>query len=207
MFVDKEKASFSKGVNYGGLNFGIANSEQERIRIFNSRLDLCEAQFPYLLNYENVYPAMDEFDDCSILFYLASGEQVIGSCRVTPFSNNSWEISKHLPDDFYFHFDASRYVQVNRVYVHKDFRNMGLHAFMFYHLSVWVMAHTGFSRFFAICNSRHVKLYCKLGAELVSAQEIYLKHRRIEPYYLIEGDIEKAKLTIENKYLYGTNAD
>src|SRR5437879_12517456 len=80
--------------------FKKADTDAEKWEVYRSRFNICRQNFPYILNFNNVYPAKDHFDDHSILFYTTVNNTIVASCRITPFFNGEWEISKNLPRRF-----------------------------------------------------------------------------------------------------------
>jgi hypothetical protein len=188
------------------LVFKKACTEEEKQEIYISRMNICQENFPYILDHKNIYPAKDEFDDFSTLFYVKAENKIVASCRITPFHNGKWEISRNLPDNISFKFNNEITVQLNRVYIEKDFRNENLHEFMFYHFSEWVLANTHYKKYFAICNAGLVRLYKRVGAVLERDHGFYLRGRGDHLYYCVKGGIKEFNAIIKlNKLKNDTN--
>ena len=186
------------------LIFKKAETEQEYANIYESREKICREKFPYLLNYQNKYPAEDNFDQHSVLFYVSNEENnVIGSCRITPYisSEAGWEISKNLPKNLHLPFDPQKTVQLNRVYLDNEYRNQNLHVFLFYNFSEWVLKNTIYSDYFATCNLVLVRLYKEIGARLEIPQGFKLIGRGEHDYYLVSGKITQFNSIIKTKFL------
>jgi len=181
--------------------FKKAVSDQEYSAIYKSRLEICQVDFPYILDMNSEYPAKDRFDDYSTLFYVTENNKVIASCRTTPYRNGGWEISSNLPDDLELTIDTNSALQLNRVYIEEKYRNQNLHAFMFYHFSEWVLKNTRFTTYFAICKIGLVRLYKNIGANLVSDKGFSLKGRGGHQYYIVAGRIDDFNHIIKNKFL------
>lgn len=183
-----------------GLLFKIAETETEKDEIYQSRYLIANDLFPFLFtSTNNGHVAKDIFDNDSFLFYCKE-KTVIGSCRVTPFVNNKWEITDSLPGGIDIDVDTSTTVQLNRVYVGENYRTRAIHEFMFYHFSLWIMKETKYTEYFAVCNAGLVRLYQSLGAKLKLADGFHLSGRLGHEYYLIAGSIHEFNLIIKNKY-------
>jgi len=181
--------------------FKKAQSPDEYCAIYQSRLDICKNDFPYMLDMDSDFPAKDRFDDYSILFYVTENNNVVASCRITPYKDQEWEISQNLPDHLDLNIETCKAVQLNRVYIDESYRNKNLHAFMFYHFSEWVLMNTLYTTYFAICKLALVRLYKNIGASSVITDGFYLNGRAEHKYYLVAGEIADFNLLIQNKYL------
>lgn len=178
------------GAGNEALVYKLAETEAEKARIYDLRESIWRQHFPYLLNGANGgHPAKDAFDDRSWLFYCSDGAEVVGSCRCSPMLDGQWEISASLPPHIRLDFDPRTTVQVEKVYVHDAYRNSSLHEYLFYHFSAWLLSHTAYTRYFAVCRAELVRLYRRLGAQLVSPEGLLLHGRAAHKYYLIEGGI------------------
>lgn len=186
------------------MYFAKAQNEIEYNQIFELRRKIFLKKFPYLLNATFPHPAQDEFDGISTLFYASANGTVVGSCRITPFVNNEWEISRNLPANLLLTYDPKVTIQLNRVYIDDQYVNQNLHAFLFYEFSKWVLEYTSYRRYFATCNAGLVRLYRGLGARLDQGDGFKLKGRGNHDYYLVSGCIEEFKSIIETKFY---NAD
>ena len=173
--------------------FKVATHPNEYAKIFKSREIICSIDFPYLLDYSKPNPAEDQFDNYSFLLYAALGDEVIGSCRATPCRNNLWEISGSLPDGLTLPVDTAACLQLNRVYIDKQYRNINLHAVMFYELASWVLQHTNYTEYFATCNAGLVRFYKRIGSELGYPFPFKLSGRGQHNYYLVKGKINDFK--------------
>lgn len=181
--------------------FKKAVTEEEYSAIYKSRLDICQKDFPYILDFSSDFPAKDIFDDYSTLFYVTDNNKVVASCRVTPYKNGEWEISTNLPDHVKLTVNRDEAIQLNRVYIEEKYRNQNLHAFMFYHFSEWVLKNTIFTTYFAICKIGLVRLYKNIGASLLNDEGFSLKGRGGHQYYIVAGRIEDFNFIIKNKFL------
>ena len=199
--TEKELPVLSSSGAENTLVFRRAFTEEEKLEIYRSRLEICQQGFQYILDYSSPYPAKDRFDDCSILFYVRADERIVASCRITPFVNNEWEISNNLPDDFNLNVDTDITVQLNRVYIDKDYRNQYLHEFMFYYFSDWVLQNTSYKEYFAICNAGLVRLYKRVGATPGQEEGFHLKKRGEHLYYFVKGSIAEFNSIVRSNYL------
>ena len=181
------------------LLFKKAETEAQNQEIYRSRLKICKEEFPYILNFDSEFPGKDQYDDYSTLFYATVNNKIVASCRITPFFNNVWEISKNLPGNFKLNLNTKNTVQLNRVYLDKEYRNQSLHEFMFYHFSEWVLENTQYTEYFAICNAGLVRLYKKIGAVLGQEEGFRLNGRGPHLYYFVKGSIREFNNII--KYL------
>ncbi|QPH38263.1 hypothetical protein [Pedobacter endophyticus] len=181
--------------------FKRAQSQSEYLAIYNSRLNICQKDFPYILDLTKEFPAKDKFDDYSILFYVTVDNRVVASCRITPYHDEAWEISSNLPDDINLSLDKDKAVQLNRVYIEDRYRNQNLHAFMFYHFSDWVLQNTPYTVYFAVCKLGLVRLYKNIGASSVIDEGFLLKGRADHKYYLVTGEISSFNKLIKKKVL------
>jgi hypothetical protein len=180
------------------LTFKLAETEAEKNEIYDSRFEIAKDKFPYLFH-TDIYGhiAKDDYDDASLLFYCKE-KSIIGSCRASPVINDKWEFTDALPEDMNFVFDNQHTLQLNRVYINENHRNKELHALLFYNFSLWVIKNTPYTRYFAICNAGLVRMYKKLGAELLLDEGFGLKNRTPHNYYLVGGQIEDIISTIEH---------
>ncbi len=183
------------------LLFKKAETEAENQGIYRSRLKICREDFPYILNFKSKFPAKDQYDDYSTLFYATLNNKIVASCRITPFFNNEWEISKNLPPNLKLNLNPHNTVQLNRVYLEKEYRNQSLHEFMFYHFSEWVLENTHYTEYFAICNAGLVRLYKKIGAVLGQEEGFRLDGRGEHQYYFVKGNIKEFNYIIKSNIL------
>ena len=183
------------------LEFKKAVTEAEYQEIYRSRLTICKEKFPYILNFKNEFPAKDKYDDYSTLFYVTTKQKIVASCRITPFYNNAWEISDHLPATMKLNLNENTNVQLNRVYLDKSYRNQRLHEFMCFHFSNWVLANTLYTEYFAICNAGLVRLYKKIGAVLGHEEGFKLTGRGEHLYYFVKGNIQKFNSIIKTNII------
>ncbi len=181
--------------------FKKANSAEEYNAIYQSRLEQYKTNYQYLLNYTNQFPAKDKYDEHSTLFYATNHKEIIASARITPCMDGCWEISEHLPPDFKLGIDPLTTIQLSRLYVKDEFRNNGLHEFMFYHFSEWIINNSPYTQYFAVCKKGQVRIYQKLGAELGVSVGFNLVGRSNDLYYLVVGNIHKFNSIIKTKYL------
>jgi hypothetical protein len=192
-------------LSIAGLNsaftFALAETEQERSGVYDLRQSIWVDEFPYLLKPATTtgHPAKDEFDDRSWVFACRNGDEVVGSCRCSPMLDGRWEISSSLPPDVELTFDPNVTVQLDRVYVRAGHRNICLHEFLFYHFSNWMLRHTPYERYFAVCNAGLVRLYRKLGAKLAHGG-IRLIGRGSHKYYIVEGNISHFNAIMKQLY-------
>lgn len=184
------------------LRFDIAASDRDKERIYDSRYEIGKDLYPFLFR-SNVHGhvARDAFDAHSHLFYAAEGPTVVASCRAAPCIDGQWEISGSLPDSVALDFDAFRTVQVDRVYVDHKYRMHKLHERLFYEFSNWVLANTGFTHYFAVCNAVLVRLYKSLGADLKIPDGFHLTGRMSHSYFLVHGSIEELNANIGKRPL------
>lgn len=173
------------------MKFGFKKAEtaEEYIKIYESREEICKEEFPYLLDHSRKYPMEDEFDSYSFLYYVHLNEKIVASCRMTPFMNNKWEITRNMPGDIDLSLNAAKTLQMNRVYIGSEYRNIDLHAAMFYNLAVWLLHNTQYTEYFATCNAGLVRLYKKIGAYLWYPDPFKLNGRGGHNYYLVRGNI------------------
>jgi hypothetical protein len=130
------------------LIFKIAESDIEKIAIYDSRVLIAGHLFPFLFKSNQFrHTAKDNFDDNSYLFY-CSDSSVIASCRASPYFNGKWEISDNLPDTVSLNFNIEKTLQLNRVYIDENYRNRAIHEFMFYYFALWVTKSTSFDQYF-----------------------------------------------------------
>ncbi|CAD0003918.1 GNAT family N-acetyltransferase [Flavobacterium salmonis] len=182
------------------FTFKLAETQTEKNEIYNSRYEIAKEKFPYLFNTSKYgHIAKDGYDDHSFLFY-CKDKAIIGSCRASPIINGKWEFSDALPEYLNFVFNDQSTLQLNRVYIDENHRNKELHALLFYNFSCWVINNTSYTRYFAICNAGLVRMYKRLGAELLLEQGFELKDRSSHNYYLVGGQIEDIINTIEHKH-------
>ncbi len=183
--------------------FGIAEDPQTLAAVFDLRAEIWRREFPYLLGSEQGrHPASDQFDASShILFASSESGEVVGSCRACPQVDDEWELSASLPESLRLEYDPERCLQLDRVYVRHDCRNVSLHELMFLALSEHVLQHTFSTSYFAICKAELVRLYARLGIRLVSTDGFLLRGRAAHRYFLVEGDIEQCSTKIRSRYL------
>lgn len=181
-----------------GYCFKLATSEVEKNEIYDSRYRIAKDLFPYLFK-ESKYGhlAKDDYDDASFLFYCKK-ESIIASCRASPLINGAWEVDDSLPEGINLDFDNDRTLQLNRVYIDENYRNENLHAYMFYYFGLWVLNNTQYDRYFAICNAGLVRMYKRIGAEILLKDGFKLKDHLSHNYYLVGGRIEDIIHTISN---------
>jgi hypothetical protein len=183
------------------FTYKIAETEEEKSKIYDLRESIWKEELPYLLKRAAVgHPAEDAFDDRSWLYYCRDGEDTIGSCRCSPMLDGQWEISSSLPHDVRLQFDPQTTVQLERVYIRAGYRNSCLHEFLFYYFSNWMLKHTTYTRYFAVCNAELVRLYRGLGAKLALREGLLLTRRASHKYYVLEGQISDFNILIKNKY-------
>ncbi len=183
------------------LIFKLAETETEKKRIYDSRYEIARDKFPYLFQTDEYgHVAKDGYDDHSYLFYCWD-KSIVGSCRASPSIDGAWEFSDALPDGMHFDIDEQRTLQLNRVYIDEKHRNHDLHAYLFYNFSLWVVRNTSYDRYFAICNAGLVRMYKRLGAELLRQESFNLRGRSAHQYYVVGGRIADIITTIENNLL------
>jgi hypothetical protein len=114
--------------------------------------------------------------------------------------DDQWEISSSLPLGLRLPFDARTTVQLDRVYVRDGYRNSCLHEFLFFHFSNWMLQHSAYTNYFAVCNAELVRLYHRLGARLAISEGVPLSGRASHKYYVVEGRIAEFNAIIKKRY-------
>ena len=183
------------------FTYRLAETELEKSQIYDLRESIWREDFPYLLRRAGAeHPAKDEFDDHSWLYYCTRADEIIGSCRCSPMLNGRWEISSSLPGDVRLSFDPLTTVQLEKVYIRAGYRNSCLHEFLFYHFSNWMLGHTAYTKYFAVCNAELVRLYQRLGAKPALRDGLMLSGRASHKYYVVEGQIAEFSDIIKKRY-------
>lgn len=183
------------------FTYKIAETEEEKSKIYELRESIWKEEFPYLLKPAAAgHPAKDAYDDRSWLYYCSNAEDIIGSCRCSSMLDGQWEISSSLPPDIRLHYDPQTTVQLEKVYIRAGYRNSCLHEFLFYHFSNWMLEHTACTNYFAVCNAELVRLYRKLGAKPALPDGFLLTGRAQHKYYLVEGQISDFNSIIKKTY-------
>ena len=182
------------------FTYKLAETEEEKSKIYDLREAIWKKDFPYLLERTAVgHPGKDAYDDCSLLYYCSNAEYIIGSCRCSSMLDGKWEISSSLPHDVRLQYDPQTTVQLEKVYIRDGYRNTCLHEFLFYYCSNWMLEHTTYTAYFAVCNAELVRFYRKLGAKLVS-RGLLLTGRASHRYYVVEGLITDYNSIIRKIY-------
>ena len=183
------------------LTYKIAETEEEKSKIYDLRESIWKEDFPYLLKYASAgHPAKDAFDDRSWLYFCREAKDIIGTCRASPMLDGQWEISSSLPHDVRLHYDPQTTLQMERVYIRSGYRNSSLHEFLFYHFSSWMLEHTAYTTYFAVCNAKLVRLYRRLGAKPAWREGLLLTGRAPHKYYVVEGQIADVNVTIKKAH-------
>jgi hypothetical protein len=183
------------------FTYKIAETEEEKSKIYDLRESIWKEKFPYLLKRAAVgHPAKDAFDDRSWLYYCRDAEDIIGSCRCSPMLDGQWEISSSLPHDVRLQYDPQTTVQMEKVYIRDGYRNKYLHEFLFYYFSNWMLKHTTYTRYFAVCNAELVRLYHRLGAKPAFRRGFLLTGRASHKYYVLDGQISDFNSIIKKTY-------
>jgi hypothetical protein len=182
-------------------SYKIAETEDEKSRIYDLRETIWREEFPYLLKRAAAgHPAKDAYDDRSWLYYCRNADDIIGSCRGSPMLDGQWEISSSLPPDVRLQYDPQTTVQIEKVYVRAGYRNGCLHEFLFYYFSNWLLEHTAYTNYFAVCNAELVRLYRRLGAKPASRKGLLLTGRASHKYYVVEGEISDVSTIIKQTH-------
>jgi predicted GNAT family N-acyltransferase len=180
------------------LKLILAESDADRFRVYDSRVQNYTGDCDYLLNNQSsIHPGKDEFDDRSFLFLLEYNNKVAATCRCTPAQQGEWEISS-LVNQLPFMPDEHDFVQFNRVLVDRKFRSQRLHELMFYRCSLWMLANTSYRSYFSVCKQLLLRFYLLYGAQLVSDKPVNLSGRGDSNYFFVHGEIEKSALLLEN---------
>ena len=179
--------------------YRVAQSEEEKRRVYDSRYRISAAIYPFLFTSDRYgHVAKDAFDDESYIYYCEADGQVVASCRATPCINGKWEITDSLPRDFELQAAPTTTLQLNRVYIEENFRRINLHEKLFFYFSLWVLENTPYTQYFATCNAGLVRLYKRLGAKVATPEGLNLKGRLDHKYYVVEGEISDfSKITKE----------
>jgi len=183
------------------IAYKIPNSKTELEAIYDLRYQVAKDLYPHLFTTnKHGHVAKDGFDDDSFHIYCTVSNQLAGCFRATPCVNNQWEIDSSLQNDLLSNINPQTTLQYNRIYMQKEFRNQSIHEFLFYHLSLWLLEHTAYTKYFATCNAGLVRMYKKLGAELLVPEGFKLNNRLSHNYYLIGGEVEGFVKIIQQKY-------
>lgn len=183
------------------IEYKICASETEKIKVYQFRYTQCVNDFKYMLNLNQEFPSKDDYDDQAVIIYAKCNNEIIGTCRATHSVNGKWEITEHLPENIRLSFDEATTVQLDKVYIHEDYRNLNIHKHMFYHLTNWAIEKTKYQTYFAVCNLFLLRLYKRVGAELHMESGFNISSRSNNLYYIIAGSIKNTNLILKtNNY-------
>jgi predicted GNAT family N-acyltransferase len=185
-----EVASFKAHRDGLEVAFSLATAPVDRGGIFDSRYETYHGTSEYLLNtVAGLHPAEDKFDAGSFLFRCSQGEKVLASCRFTPPIDNLWEVTELCSLPTMPPVDTEDLLQVSRVVVAREARGLHLGEVMMYFCCLWLLRHSRFAYYFAVCSPPLARFYRHFGVKVLWREEMHLPGRGTNRYILIHGDL------------------
>jgi len=184
------------GLDYS-LTFRTAGDRATRARIYGLRQVEFKSRNDYLLsNRAGLHPAEDEFDAGSFQFCCSVGEDVVASCRFSPPLNGTWEAGRLCPLPSFVREAHTPPLQIGRVAVRGDLRRAQITEVMLCMACRWLMEHTPFTWYFALCLPRLAQYYEHFGAEIVAGEDVILPARDNGRYQFVQGGLERSERVI-----------
>lgn len=168
---------------------------------YRSLLDLrqtvLEERSAYLLDASRLgHPAEDEFDERSHHFACTIDEQLVAACRFTPPAGEGWEASTLCPIPTALTNEAETLLQISRVVVRRDLRNMALTEVLLGMACRWLLSNTRFDAYFALCRPPLVRHYEHFGAVLLEGQDVIVPKRGRCRYSFVRGTLTGSESAI-----------
>jgi hypothetical protein len=173
-----------------------AETAAERALVYALREEQYRASQPYLLTQGTAHPAADLYDDRSYVFACTRAGDVapVATCRFTVPLKGRFELDDLATGWARPPVPAHQLVETSRVVVRKDCRATGLVEAMLLLAGTWMLEQTAFRYNFAVCARPLVRLYARLGMQLVGEDEIELLGRpRERGYVVIYGDMKTSQ--------------
>ncbi|MEM7305824.1 MAG: GNAT family N-acetyltransferase [Planctomycetota bacterium] len=174
-----------------------------RERVYDLRAEVYREDSDYLLHAGNgQHPAQDRFDRDAFLFAAFTGGAPVATCRFTPPRAGRWEASEAGPVPAAVlgadRSDPAQLLQISRVVVHPDVRRLGVSEAILRDACRWLLAHTDFRSYFALCLPALAHFYEHFGAATVPGAEVRLAERGNKLYRFVHGTLAGSERVIDD---------
>jgi len=178
-----------------------------RQRVYDLREGVYRESSPYLLHSRaGLHPAQDEFDGRALQFGALLDGELVAACRWVPRSAGRWEAGR--ADELPLEWLGERLgeqlgapdelLQISRVVVRSDVRGRKVTEVLLRDACRWLLAHTEFRAYFALCLPALARFYVHFGATPLEGWEVRLAERAGNRYRLVCGTLAGSARAIDD---------
>ncbi len=182
----------------GSLIFQASPDRSTRARIFDLRRVGFEGRCEYLLGSRaGMHSAEDEHDAHSFHFCCRLGDDVVAACRYSPPVAGAWEADRLCKLPACLRTAADPPLQIGRVVVRPDLRGLLVTEVLLCMACRWLLGHTPFRWYFALCLPTLAQHYRHFGAEIIPGADVHLRERKGGRYQFVQGRLDGSIRAIE----------